>query len=161
MNKETKQMMKFEMVTLPEGSWYGDYQVLIKSSTAYELSVKTPTVKALNRIAEDQALVFDINGDKFLKICERYPDYKRFLMTRANLKRAYFIEVHQENRHELMLQTKIVNHKDSNSKRGYGHLNDKFVFTDDSEDDRIERRIVIESEQDKNLKVIRKLILRE
>ena len=45
--------MKFELVTLEEGSWYGDYQVLIKTNTAYELSVKTPTVKALNRIAED------------------------------------------------------------------------------------------------------------
>ena len=45
--------MKFELVTFEEGSWYGDYQVLIKTNTAYELSVKTPTVKALNRIAED------------------------------------------------------------------------------------------------------------
>ena len=53
LNKETKELMKFELVTLEEGSWYGDYQVLIKTNTAYELSVKTPTVKALNRIAED------------------------------------------------------------------------------------------------------------
>ena len=53
MNKETNELMRFEMVTFSEGSWYGDYQVLIKTNTAYELSVKTPTIKALNRIAED------------------------------------------------------------------------------------------------------------
>ena len=103
--------MRFEMVTFSEGSWYGDYQVLIKTNTAYELSVKSPTIKALNRIAEDQALIFEINGDKLIKICERFPNFKRFLLTRANLRRAYFTEVYLENRHELMLQTKIENHK--------------------------------------------------
>ena len=45
--------MKFEMIKLPEGSWYGDYQVLIKTNTSYEMTVKHPTYKALNRIAED------------------------------------------------------------------------------------------------------------
>ena len=111
MNKETNELMRFEMVTFSEGSWYGDYQVLIKTNTAYELSVKTPTIKALNRIAEDQALIFEINGDKLVKICERFPNFKRFLLTRANLRRAHFTEVYLENRHELMLQTKIENHK--------------------------------------------------
>ena len=52
-DKESNETMMFEMITLTEGSWYGDYQVLIKTNTAYELTVKTPTLKALNRIAKD------------------------------------------------------------------------------------------------------------
>ena len=69
LNKETKELMRFELVTLFEGSWYGDHQVLIGTDSAYELSVKTPTVKALNRIAEDQAMIFEVNGQKLRRIC--------------------------------------------------------------------------------------------
>ena len=67
-----------------------------------------------------------------------------------------------ENRHELMLQTKIENHKAYNISRGFGHYNDKFNLTDEDEDEAMEKKkVVIESEEDKRLKIIRKMILRE
>ena len=83
------------------------------------------------------------------------------MLSRANLRRAYFTEVFFENRHELMLQTKIESHKRYNQDRGYGHLNDKFILSDESDQDPVEKKVVIESAEDKNLKIIRKLILRE
>ena len=94
-------------MTLHEGSWYGDCQVLLNVKSHWDMDVVSQTKKHLNRIAADKALIFSIDAVRFMKIANKYPEFRRYLLTRANLRRAYFTKVFLENRHELLLQTKI------------------------------------------------------
>ena len=103
--------MRFHLVNLNEGSWFGDYQVLMNIPPKWDMHVCSPTNKNVNRIASDKALIFNITAEKFMKICNRYPDYRRYILTRANLRRAYFTKIYVENRHELLLQRKIDEQK--------------------------------------------------
>ena len=103
LRKDTKETMRFELVKLDEGSWYGDYQVLMNTSSNWEMDVCSASKRNVNRIASDKALIFDIDSNKFMKICNRYPEFRRYILTRANLRRAYFTKVYLENRHELLL----------------------------------------------------------
>ena len=101
--KDTCEMFKFTLVTLHEGSWYGDYQVLLNTKSYWDMHVCSPTKKHLNRIPSNKALLFSIDAERFMKIANKYPEFRRYLLTRANLRRAYFTKVFLENRHELLL----------------------------------------------------------
>jgi len=43
-----------------------------------------------------------------MKICEEYPEYRRYCMMRANLRRAHFKQVFEENLHFYVLNQKLL-----------------------------------------------------
>ena len=55
--------------------------------------------------------VFKLPADVFLELCNDYPDFRRFLVLRATMRRTHFLKVFQELRHtkELVLKKELDN----------------------------------------------------
>ena len=43
--------------------------------------------------------VYKLDSLRFIDICNDYPDFRRYILMRANLRRAHFIKVFEENGH--------------------------------------------------------------
>ena len=50
-DKDTRELMTFNLVTLHEGSWYGDYQDLLNTKSYWDFHVSASTKKQMTRIA--------------------------------------------------------------------------------------------------------------
>ena len=54
----------------------------------------------------NQVKVFKMPAETFLDLCNDYPDYRRFLLLRATMRRTHFLKVFQELKHTKELYLK-------------------------------------------------------
>ena len=122
-----------KVVRLKEGSWFGDYQILldVKSTWQMEASQVSKNTKGLHKIPAGKVQVFKLNKDMFMDTCNRYPEFRRWLLMRANLRRCHFMKVFEENRHIFLLQEKIDQLKKYNHEMGLDHNNNIFDTEED------------------------------
>mmetsp|Transcript_6488 Transcript_6488/g.5792 ORF Transcript_6488/g.5792 Transcript_6488/m.5792 type:complete len:175 (-) Transcript_6488:303-827(-) len=72
---------KYAFLTLPQQSFFGDYQVLLNLKSSYYLMTgETPQT----------SLVFSLDGQYFLDLCDEFPIAKKFMTFRALLRRNHF-----------------------------------------------------------------------
>jgi len=100
--------VRLNVVMLREGSWYGDYNILFKLKSTFELVAKRFKGKSITKLANDKIQIFSLKASKFLKICDEYPEFRRYCMMRANMRRAHFRQVFEENLHYFLLNRKLL-----------------------------------------------------
>ena len=103
--KPSGEKLRLNVVKLVEGSWFGDYNILFKLKSTFELEAKRliGRSKSVTKLGDNKIQVFSLNCNKFLKISEQYPEFRRYCMMRANLRRAHFRQVYEENLHYYLL----------------------------------------------------------
>ena len=98
-------LLRQEVVKFSSGAWFGDYQLLLNISSVWDLEAsaapKNSTVG--HTIPPGKIQVFEVEHEKFLQICNRFPTYRRWLLGRANIRRCHFMKVFEENRHIYLL----------------------------------------------------------
>lgn len=72
-------------IKLGERSWFGDFQVLMQVNSTWNLIARKKDVK-------DDPLVkiMHIEAGLFRRYVDEYPDFRRFLILRSTVRRAYF-----------------------------------------------------------------------
>ena len=107
--KQDDELIRIPIVKLKEGSWFGDYQIMLKVRSSWDLqATKEPKDKghSVAKIPPGLVQVFSLEKRKFKKIYHRYPPMRRWLRMRANLRRSHFRKVFEENRHIYLLNEK-------------------------------------------------------
>ena len=84
-----------KVVTLHEGSWFGDYHILTGIRSDWELRVskaaKSKKDVSAGKIGSGKMQVFKLNATKFFELAHNYgSDFRRFLLTRASLRRTHW-----------------------------------------------------------------------
>ena len=98
---QSEEIIRFPIVKLKEGSWFGDYQIMLNVRTMFELEAFRAPKKA--KIQTGKIHVFKLNDERFMKIINRYPEFRRWMLMRAKLRRCHFKKVFEENRHIYIL----------------------------------------------------------
>ena len=103
-----KEIIRFPLVKLREGSWYGDYQIMLKVKSTWELeATKEPKHNDhFAKIPAGKMHVFTLEDKKFMKIVNKYPVFRRFMLMRSKMRRCHFRKVYEENRHIYILNQK-------------------------------------------------------
>ena len=103
-----KEMIRFPLVKLREGSWYGDYQIMLNVKSTWELeATKEPKHNDhFAKIPAGKMHVFTLEDKKFMKIINKYPVFRRFMLMRSKMRRCHFRKVYEENRHIYILNQK-------------------------------------------------------
>ena len=97
--------LKLKVVTLKKGSWYGDYQILLNVKSSWIL--EATRAPKHTHLPVNMIQVFLLSANRFRKYIDYYPEFRRWLLVRSNIRRAYWIKVYEENRHVFLLQDKI------------------------------------------------------
>jgi len=72
---------------LKERSWFGDFQVLMQVNSTWNLIA----MKNKKQIANDPLVkIMHIEAGLFRRYVDEYPDFRRFLILRSTVRRAYF-----------------------------------------------------------------------
>ena len=85
--------LRIPIVKLKEGSWFGDYQIMLNVRSTWDLqATKEPKDRgqAVAKIPSGFVQVFSLEKHKFMKIYHRYPPMRRWLRMRADLRRSHF-----------------------------------------------------------------------
>ena len=108
--KNKWETFRIKVVTLKEGSWYGDYQIMVFQNSAWQLKAGKAAhdQKGMTgKIAANKVQVFELRSHHFNKIINSYPSFRRFVLTRANLRRTSWMKILDENIHLWLLEKKI------------------------------------------------------
>ena len=81
--------VKFNVVKLPEGSWFGDYQIFRNQKSIWDL-VSSPDPKKSSSHQFLHIKVFLIKATYFLEILKIFPRYHDLLLLRATTREAYW-----------------------------------------------------------------------
>ena len=94
-----------KVVRLKKGAWFGDYQILldVKSSWEMEAYGNIKIKKHNHNIPPGKIQVFKLDKNIFLDAVNRYPDFREWLLMRANLRRCHWMKVFDENKHIFLL----------------------------------------------------------
>ena len=65
-------------------------------------------------IPVDRIQVFKIDDESFLELCNEYPSYRSWMLTRAKIRRCHWKKVFQENLNICLLQEKEKTQKSAN-----------------------------------------------
>lgn len=103
--------MKVHVVTLPESSWYGDFQILLDLESSFtveagESNFEKNSHGRKNMVFKDFVHIYQLEGKFLVQLCEEYPAYKRLLVLRATQRRAYFLKVLEEMHNLIELRMK-------------------------------------------------------
>lgn len=72
-------------IKLPERSWFGDYQVMMGVNSTWNL------IAGKNNSSEQPLCkVMNIDAEIFRRYVNEYPDFRRFIILRSTVRRAYF-----------------------------------------------------------------------
>ena len=107
---ESEEWYRIPAVTLRQGSWFGDYHILTSIKSNFELRASKAAKShsgSTGRIGKNKVQIFQLNAEKFKEIVNHYPDFRRFLLLRANLRRTHWLKVYEENRHQWLTKKKI------------------------------------------------------
>ena len=75
----------------------------VRSTWDLEATKEPKVGKKITKIPTGKIHVFKLAGEKFLKIVNKYPQFRRWMLMRAKLRRCHFKKVFEENRHIYML----------------------------------------------------------
>lgn len=124
-------MYRIEVVKLQEGAWFGDYQIMVNMKSTWELVASQGSKEksgSTGRIGKGKVQVFELDKHKFTEIYNMYPEYRRFIFLRANLRRTHWLKVFEENRHHWLLEKKVEEQKRINTILGYENRNHIFDY---------------------------------
>ena len=114
-SREDKTVMEKNIVVrLPRRSWYGEFQILLNLDSSFQLEAGEVSRKHQKRTGffEDILIkVYLLPANVLLKLCDEYPQFRRFLLLRATMRRTHFLKVFQELRHTKELVVKRENDK--------------------------------------------------
>ena len=95
------ELLRYKIVTLKKGSWYGDFQILLDISPDYELEAGGENEYNIKHVPKgmfkDQIMVYTLDKDLFLETVNKYPQFRSFLVTRGVLRRQYFRKIQLDN----------------------------------------------------------------
>ena len=106
--------MRFRVVTLKAGSWFGDYQILLLKRSNWDVeaggdheykSDKKPLGMPHNHI-----MVYKLDATLFLEILKDYPEYRKYIVTRSLVRRMHFIKSYEDNKQVVLLRLKQEEH---------------------------------------------------
>ena len=83
-------MLRFKAVTLPKGSWYGDYQILLNITTNWDVEAGLDSKKSQGSLPINMMQVYELPAQEFRDVCDNYPDLRKFILVRSMVRRAYF-----------------------------------------------------------------------
>jgi len=102
--------LRFKVVTLKAGAWFGDYQILLVKRSNFDLeaggdheykSDKNPRGMPPNHI-----MVYKLDATLFLEIIKDYPVYRKHVVTRSLVRRMHFIKSYEDNKQVVLLKLK-------------------------------------------------------
>ena len=83
-----------QVVTLPEGSFFGELPMILGINTFFNLMVGPKDKKLpgerLMRDGKEQSLIYELEDEKFKDICTDYPEFKTMVYIRGEIRIAYF-----------------------------------------------------------------------
>ena len=76
---------KVHLASLPEQSWYGDFQILLDHQDSYELLARPPNQQKTTSpgLANNAVQVYKLAASKLDSLCRDYRHFRRFLVMRA------------------------------------------------------------------------------
>lgn len=77
-------------------------------------------------------MVYLIQADRFRKLCDEYPQFRSYAITRAQARRSYFIKVAKEAQQDIILQRKTKEQQALLKARKV--INDPFASSDSEEE---------------------------
>ena len=87
-------LQRMVIVRLKEGSWYGDFQVLMDCESSFEVEAHKP-FDVSSHITKPQDAhsfiqVFKLNAEALVELTNEDLTFRRFLILRATQRRAHF-----------------------------------------------------------------------
>ena len=105
-------MLRFKACTLPKGSWYGDYQILLNITSNWDIEAGLDMKgKASNSLPTDMMQVYELPAEEFMDLMNQYIDYRRFILVRSLVRRAYFKKAFDDNMQEILIKRKEDEHQ--------------------------------------------------
>jgi len=69
---------------LTERSWYGDFEVLLDQNSTFNLQA------GVNKDSENPLVkIMSIDSTRFRRYADEYPSFRRFILLRSSVRRAY------------------------------------------------------------------------
>jgi hypothetical protein len=75
-------------IRLPQRSWFGDYQIMMGVQSTW--SMVAGKKKGVQNSEGNRIKVMNIDGEMFRRYIDEYPDFRRFIILRSTVRRAYF-----------------------------------------------------------------------
>lgn len=76
-------------IKLPQRSWFGDYQVMMGTHSTWAMIAGHKKGPA-DPVEGNRMKVMNIDGEMFKRYVDEYPDFRRFIILRSTVRRAYF-----------------------------------------------------------------------
>jgi len=108
---------RYKVVTLIQGAWIGDYQVMLDIDSSWDVQaggdkeLSNVSKKSQSSLPANMLMVYMIYGDIFRAICDEYPAFRSFIITRSQSRRSYLIKVSEEARQEILFKKKSLENK--------------------------------------------------
>lgn len=103
-DKVNGEPFRFLITRLPPGSWFGDYQLLTSSNSIFEIEAGYQKLKNRNI---NHIMAYQINSASFLRYCDEYPAFRKMILLRSSIRRAFFARLLREIREVLSLDQKF------------------------------------------------------
>ena len=94
------------VVSLPEGSWYGDFHIMTDQKADFSLVAALPNHKD-DSITSHMIQVYRLPGEVLLRALNNYPVFSKFARTRALQRRSHFQQVYKDNLAFLEMSHKL------------------------------------------------------
>ena len=106
---ETKKMC---IVRLREGSWYGEFQILLGVESNFELEASFPHDRhswyPKREDYQNFIQIFKLSKNVIKNLHKEFPEFSRFLILRALQRRCFFMKVFQHSQNYLEFKRKRV-----------------------------------------------------
>ena len=104
--------IQFDIIRLPERSFYGETQVLISINSFFSVDLEHPKDKQ-SRLAVDEDLgemaqVYKVYEEDFLEICKEFPSFQESIYSRGEMRMAYFKRMAKEIINDFLYQSKAI-----------------------------------------------------
>jgi hypothetical protein len=86
-----------------ERSFFGDYQIMLNIKPMYDYIATSSN--------GSNTWCMSINGEKFLKLCNSFPDFRSFMLVRGMQRRAFLKKTEQELIDKLYLKDQYKRYK--------------------------------------------------
>ena len=87
--KGYKDFLKIPVVRLNEGSWFGDYQMLLSIKSDWQLEASRPPKNSKGE-REGQIQVLKIDDEAFRNICFDFPQFRKHMLSRSKIRRCHW-----------------------------------------------------------------------
>ena len=83
------------LVSLPKCSWFGDFQLLLKLDSTFQLIAGEPDTenKGAKDGCQDLIQTYSIDGETLIELLQEQPSFHRFVLLRSVRRRAHFLGI--------------------------------------------------------------------